>query len=52
MAISAAPLGTGDMVDLEIGVDKTFVPASTPAIGGNDVRELGIRVYHLFVEPK
>lgn len=52
MAISAAQFGTGDMVDLEIAVDQTFVPASTPAIGGNDVRELGIRVYHLFVEPK
>ena len=52
MAITAVQFGTGDMVDLEIAVDKTFVPASTPAIGGNDVRELGIRVYHLFVEPK
>lgn len=52
IAISAAQFGTGDMVDLEIAVDRTFVPASTPGMGGNDTRELGVRVYHLFVEPR
>jgi len=49
--ITAAQLGTGDMTDLRIGVDKTFVPASLPS-GGKDQRELGIRVYHVFIEPK
>jgi hypothetical protein len=44
--ITAAQLGSGDMVDLVIDVDKTFKP------GGGDPRELGIRVYHLYVEPK
>jgi hypothetical protein len=44
--ISAAQLGAGDMVDLTIGVDRTFTP------GGSDTRELGIRVFHYFVEPK
>jgi len=49
--ITAAQLGTGEMVDLRLGVDKTFVPAKLPN-GGKDIRELGIRVYHVFVEPK
>jgi hypothetical protein len=49
--ITAAQLGTGDMVDVKIELDKTFVPATLPN-GGNDHRELGIRVYHVFVEPK
>jgi hypothetical protein len=47
--ITAAQLGTGDMTDLTIDVDRTFVPSKLPA-GGRDSRELGIRVYHAFVE--
>jgi hypothetical protein len=49
--ISAAQLGTGEMGELRLEVDKTFVPASLPN-GGSDHRELGLRVYHVFVEPK
>lgn len=44
--IGAAQLGPGDMTELVLDVDRTFVP------GGGDSRELGIRVYHVFVEPK
>jgi hypothetical protein len=44
--ITAAQLGSTDMVDLVIGVDKTFSP------GGGDPRELGIRVFHTYLEPK
>ena len=44
--ITAAQLGTGDMVELTLDVDRTFVP------GGGDTRELGIRVFHSFVEPR
>jgi hypothetical protein len=47
--ITAAQLGTSDMVDLRIDVNNTFVPAKLPA-GGKDIRELGIRVYHVFIE--
>lgn len=53
--IGAAQLGTGDMVDLKIETDRTFVPASVPPGQpghGADSRELGIRVYHVFVAPK
>lgn len=50
--IAADQLGTTDMVDLIIQVDKTFVPALTPAAQNRDTRELGIRVFHVFLEPK
>jgi len=50
--VSAAQLGTADMVELRIAVDKTFVPALIPAANSKDPRELGIRVFHAFVEPK
>jgi hypothetical protein len=33
-------------------VDRTFVPALFPAAGARDTRELGLRVYHAFVELK
>jgi hypothetical protein len=49
--ITAAQLGNGEMSELRIDVDKAFVPANMPN-GGNDRRELGIRVYHTFLEPK
>lgn len=44
--VSAGQFGTGDMSELILDVDKTFKP------GGSDTRELGIRVFHAFVEPK
>ena len=49
--LTAAQLGTGEMSGIRIEVDKTFVPATLPN-GGADRRELGIRVFHVFVEPK
>ena len=44
--LTAAQLGAADMVDLVIDVDQTFKP------GGTDPRELGIRIFHLFIDPK
>jgi len=44
--VRAAQLGSGEMSELTIESDQVFVP------GGSDTRELGIRVYHAFVEPK
>jgi hypothetical protein len=46
LPVTAAQLGTSDMADLTIDVDKTFAP------GGGDPRELGIRVFHTYLEPK
>jgi hypothetical protein len=44
--LTAAQLGPADLVDLVIDVDQTFKP------GGTDPRDLGIRVFHTYVEPK
>jgi hypothetical protein len=44
--VSPAQLGSGDLSELVIEVDRTFVP------GGSDSRELGIQVFHAFIEPK
>jgi hypothetical protein len=49
--ISAAQFGDAEMVDLQIDVDKTFVPALLRASSSPDPRELGVRVFHAFVQP-
>jgi hypothetical protein len=43
--LTAAQLGSSDMVDLIIDVDRTFQP-------GSDPRELGLRVFNVYIEPK
>ncbi len=50
--LSAAVLGADEMVEVRIHVDPTFVPASTPGGNKGDPRELGIRVFHAYVEPR
>jgi hypothetical protein len=50
--ISAQQLGAADMVELKIDAGGSFVPAQTPAAKSTDPRELGVRVFHAFVEPK
>jgi hypothetical protein len=47
--LKAAQFGTEDVVLMRIVVDKTFVPALAKP-GDRDSRELGIRVFHAFVE--
>ena len=49
--ITTAQLGTTDMVDVTLEVDKTSVPALVPGANNRNPRELGIRVFHAFVEP-
>jgi hypothetical protein len=44
--VSAAQFGSGEISELVLDVDKTFGP------GTGDSRELGIRVFHAFIEPK
>jgi hypothetical protein len=50
--MTAAQLGDGEMAELRISVDKTYVPALLPAANSKDPRELGIRVFHAFVDPR
>jgi hypothetical protein len=44
--ISAAQFGPDEMAQIAVEADRTFKP------GGGDTRELGIRVFHTFVDPK
>ena len=48
--LTAAQLGTSDMIELRFIADKTFVPALEPAMKSGDPRELGVRVFHAFVQ--
>jgi hypothetical protein len=52
ISLPAATLGTGDTVEMTIGVDRTFVPAAQPSLRSSDARELGIRVFRAYVEPQ
>ncbi len=49
--LKAAQLGTGDVAELVISVDKTYVPA-TLVPGSKDPRELGVRVFHAYIDPR
>ena len=51
ISLKAAQLGTGDVAELVISVDKTYVPAVLVA-GNKDPRELGVRVFHAFIDPR
>ena len=51
VTLTAAQLGTGDVAELVISVDKTYVPA-TLVPGSKDPRELGVRVFHAYIDPR
>jgi hypothetical protein len=51
VALKAADLGSGDVTELVINVDKTYVPSVVSA-SFKDPRELGVRVFHAFVDPR
>jgi hypothetical protein len=50
VALPGAQLGTGPMVDLDLHVQPTFVPASTAGVANQDTRELGVRVFNVYVQ--
>ena len=50
--LPAERLGTVDMAELQISVDKTFVPAAVNPSASKDPRELGVRVFHAFVDSR
>jgi len=50
--LAPAQLGDGEMVEIHLVVDKTFVPALLPGSASKDPRELGVRVFHTFIEPR
>lgn len=48
--ITAAQLGSAEMAELRLTSDKTFVPALESGSKNTDPRELGVRVFHAFVQ--
>jgi hypothetical protein len=52
IAISKDQFGTADPVTLTIVPDKTLVPASVPSLRSTDIRELGVRVFRAYLQPK
>jgi hypothetical protein len=52
IALSQTELGEGKTVDLVVVPDKTFVPARLAALQSTDTRQLGVRVFRAFVQPK
>jgi hypothetical protein len=49
--LAAAQMGGGDMVEIKLVANRTFVPALEPSAKSSDTRELGIRVFHAFIQP-
>jgi hypothetical protein len=50
--VAADQFGPGETVEVTIAVDKTFVPASIPDLRSPDARELGVRVFRAFIQPR
>jgi hypothetical protein len=51
LPLTTAQLGSGDMIEVRFVANRTFVPALEPGAKTNDTRELGVRVFHAFVQP-
>jgi hypothetical protein len=51
ISIKADQMGAAEMAELQITVDKTFVPMQISGGASKDPRELGIRVFHAFILP-
>ena len=52
IALSQDQLGDVQTVELAVVPDKTFVPARLAALQSVDTRQLGVRVFRAFVQPK
>lgn len=52
VAIPGAALGDSDNVELTLQVEPTFSPAYLPGASSKDVRTLGVRVFHFYLQPK
>ena len=50
--LPGALMGDADLSELQIFVDPTFVPMTVTAGASKDPRELGIRVFHAYVDPR
>ena len=50
--LAGSLMGDGDLAELQIVVDPTFVPMTVTNGASRDPRELGIRVFHAYVDPR
>lgn len=50
--LPGALMGDADLSELQILVDPTFVPMTVTSGTSKDPRELGIRVFHAYVDPR
>ncbi len=50
--LTKSQLGGGETVEVTVAVDKTFVPAAITQLKSADARELGIRVFRAYVQPR
>ena len=49
--LKADQMGSAEMAEVVVTVDKTFVPMQISGGASKDPRELGIRVFHAFIDP-
>jgi hypothetical protein len=52
IALAADQLGASPSVELTVSVQTPFVPADIPGLKSADMRELGVRVFHAYLQPK
>jgi hypothetical protein len=52
IALSQSQMGEGQEVELTVVADKTFVPARFAGLQSADTRQLGVRVFRAFLQPK
>lgn len=52
LPLMAPQLGAGETTEIGIHVDRTFVPATIAPGKAKDPRELGVRVFHAFIQPR
>jgi hypothetical protein len=50
--LTAAQMGGGELVEIKLVANRTFVPALDAGAKSGDTRELGVRVFHAFVQPQ
>jgi hypothetical protein len=49
--LTASQMGSADMVEVKLVANRTIVPALEAGSKSTDTRELGVRVFHAFVQP-
>jgi hypothetical protein len=50
--LTQSQLGADNVIELAVVSDKTFVPARFAELRSQDGRQLGVRVFRAYIEPK